>query len=419
MLPAPGTPRVLALATLVNTVGNGAYLACGALFLTRSAGLTPAELALALSVSAGAGVLLTTPLGYVIDRAGPRTSQITALLALAVTCAAVAFVRDLATFVPLACLIAVGDAVVKAANGAMTASAVPPAERIRTRAFLRSTNNAGIALGTLVAGAALLADTRAAYLAVLFGNSVTCLAAALIITRAAPARSTRAPIGGPRMVALRDRPFLAFAALDGLVAALFNYMLTLALPLWLVARTDAPAALVSVVLLVNTVGCITLQVRATRGMQTLADAPPAIFRAALLVAASCVLFASTDAAPTWLVVVLALTAAAVHVLGELRLAGASFVVVFDLAREWAHGQYQAVYQTGRQIGNMIAPPLLTALVIGWGVPGWLGLAGIFAAAGLIAPRIIRSAMTTRDQHSMIQSGHSRASTMGFGFPPSG
>jgi hypothetical protein len=38
---------------------------------------------------------------------------------------------------------------------------------------------------------------------------------------------------------------------------------------------------------------------------------------------------------------------------------------------------------------MAAPPILTALVIGWGVPGWWGVAAIFAAAGVITPRIVR------------------------------
>lgn len=399
LLPARGTPRILVLATLINTFGNGAYLACGTLFLTRWVGLTPAQLALALSLAAGAGMVLTTPMGYLVDRVGARTAQITALIVLAAAFAALAAVRDLGTFIPLACLIAVGDAVVKAANGAMIAGAVPAPERVRTRAFVRSTNNAGIALGTLTAGVPLLLDTRAAYLAVLFGNAATCLLAAVIVSRAAPAAPVPVPAGSSRLVALRDRPFVAFALLDGLLSALLNFMLSLALPLWLLAYTDASAVLVSVALLVNTVGCVTLQVWAARGMRSAVDAPPALRRGTLLMAASCVLFALSAGAPAWLVAVLVTTAAAVHVLGELRLAGASFAVVFGLARDWAPGQYQAVHQTGRQVGNLVAPPLLTALVIGWGVPGWLGLAAVFIAAGQLAPGIVRWALTNRQREA--------------------
>jgi hypothetical protein len=90
-----------------------------------------------------------------------------------------------------------------------------------------------------------------------------------------------------------------------------------------------------------------------------------------------------------------LTAAAVHVLGELWLSSATFAVVFDLAPDWAQGQYQGALQTGRQIGNMLTPPLLTALVIGWGAPGWIALAAVFVSAGFAYPPLVRWAVRKR------------------------
>jgi MFS family permease len=376
-------------ATLVNSFGNGAYLTTSALFLTRVVGLTPAEVAIGLSSAALAGVALTTPMGYLVDRRGPRGLQVAALITLAATFAAMTLVRGLWSFTLLACVIAVGDATVKAANGAMIASAVSPHERVRTRAFVRSMNNAGIALGTLAGGVPLLLNSRAGYLAVLLFNAVTYLVAALIIGRAARVTPAKAPVNGPRMVALRDRPFLAFALVDGLVAALYNGLLSLALPLWLIAYTHAPVALVSAALLVNTIGCVTLQVWISRDTHTAADAIPVTRRGAVVVAASCVLFALTAGGSPWLVSALVLVAATVHVMGELWLSSAAFAVVFDLAADWAQGQYQGVYQTGRQIGNMAAPPLLTALVIGLGMPGWIALGAVFATAGVTYPHIIR------------------------------
>jgi hypothetical protein len=131
---------------------------------------------------------------------------------------------------------------------------------------------------------------------------------------------------------------------------------------------------------------------ASRGTHTATDAIPVTRRGALVVAASCVLFGLTADRSSWVVGALVLAAATVHVVGELWLSSATFAVVFDLAPDWAHGQYQAAYQAGRQVGNMAAPPLLTALVIGLGVPGWIGLAAIFAAAGLTSPHIIRLAL---------------------------
>lgn len=395
ILPRRGTPRILMVATLVNTFGNGAYLTTSALFLTRSVGLSAGQVAAGLTIAAVAGMALTTPMGYLVDRRGARGVQVAALVMLSATFAAMTQVRNLWSFAILACLIAIGDATVKAANGAIIAGAVPPEERVRTRAFVRSTNNLGIALGTLAGSIPLALDSRGGYVGVLLLNAVTFLSAALIVSRADRVAPTIRPGRGPRIVALRDKPFVAFAVVDGLVAALYNQLLSLALPLWLVAYTDGPVTLVSAALLVNTVGCVTLQVWASRGTHTAADAATVTRRGALVVGASCVLFGLTAGGSPWLVAVLVLVAATVHVLGELWLSSATFAVVFDLAPDWAQGQYQGVHQTGRQIGNMAAPPLLTALVIGAGVPGWIGLAAVFAAAGLLSPHIIRWGLRRR------------------------
>ncbi|MEV0715094.1 MFS transporter [Asanoa sp. NPDC050611] len=395
LLPAPGTPRVLMFATLVNTFGNGAYLATGALFLTRSVGLSAGQVALGLSVAALAGIGLSTPMGHVADRYGPKRLQVAALVVLAGCFAGLTTVHHLWSYALLACVIAVGDATVKASTGAMIAGSVPPGERVRTRAFIRSTNNAGIALGTAVAAIPLTLDSRAGYLAVLFGNAATYLLAAAVATRAGRVTRVAPPPDGPRLAALRDRPFLAFALLDGLVAALYNGLLALALPLWLVTRTHAPATLVSAALLVNTIGCVTLQVWASRGTDTAASALPVSRRGALVVAASCVLFGLTGGRSPRVAGTLVLLAAAVHVLGELWLSSATFAVAFDLAPDWAQGQYQGLLQTGRQIGNMLAPPLLTTLVITVGEPGWLALAAVFAGAGLTYPAVVRWALRNR------------------------
>ncbi|WP_432979848.1 MFS transporter [Dactylosporangium sp. CA-233914] len=387
------TPRILMFATLVNTIGNGAYLTTSALFLTRSVGLSTGQVAAGLSAAAFAGMVLSTPMGYVVDRLGAKRVQLAALLGNALCFAGLTRVHGVWAYAMIACLIAVGDATVKAANGALIAAAVPAGERVRTRAFLRSTSNAGIAIGTLAGGVPLALDSRAGYVAVLLGNAASFLIAFAVIMCIRDAAPVAAPAGGPRMVALRDRPFMAFALVDGLTAALYNEITSLALPLWLVTYTHAPVTLVSVALLINTVGCVTLQVWAARGTETAAAAIPVARRGALVVAAACVLFGLTAHRTSWLVVALVVAASVVHVLGELWLSSATGAVVFDLAPEWAQGQYQAAQQTGRQIGNLAAPPILTGLVIGLGAAGWLGVAAIFAAAGWLVPAIVRHRLT--------------------------
>ena len=56
-MPTDPNLRVLALATLVNTVGNGAMMTTFALYFTRVVHLRPAQVGLALSLAALAGVV--------------------------------------------------------------------------------------------------------------------------------------------------------------------------------------------------------------------------------------------------------------------------------------------------------------------------------------------------------------------------
>ncbi|GAB3332113.1 hypothetical protein GCM10027452_05350 [Micromonospora halotolerans] len=218
----------------------------------------------------------------------------------------------------------------------------------------------------------------------------------MVITRVRPAAPVPArPDDQPRLIALRDRSFFSFALVDGPVASLYNEMLSFALPLWLALRAHTLLWLGSAALVINTVGCVLFQVRATRGADGPADGARVGRRGALVVAGSCVLLGLTAALPVWLNCVVVLTAAAVHVLGELFLSTGTWAVIFGLAPEWAQGQYQGVYLTGRQIGNMVTPPLLTALVISRGGPGWLAVAAIFVVAGLAYPRLVGWGIRTR------------------------
>ena len=82
-LPPPGPPRVLALAQLANSIGDGAFYATSALFFTRVVGLSATQVGLALTVAWAIGMLAGVPLGMVADRWGARrTAVLLAILAL-------------------------------------------------------------------------------------------------------------------------------------------------------------------------------------------------------------------------------------------------------------------------------------------------------------------------------------------------
>ncbi|MDG4749963.1 MFS transporter [Micromonospora sp. WMMD718] len=394
LLPEPGPSRTLALSTLVNTVGRGTWLTASALFLTRSVGLSVTQVGVALTLTALVSLVASTPMGYLADRLGPRGLQMAALLGSAGCTAALVSVRSFTGFLVVGVLMAVADAGTRGARGALIAGAVPPDQRVRTRAYLRAVTNVGISVGTVLAGFALAADTRGAYVTLILLDAATYVLAAAVLLRLPPVPPMPAPAHGPRLIALRDRPFLAFTVLDGLMSMHFS-LINIALPLWIAGHTTAPNWLISVCLLVNTVVVILFQVRASRGTEDLTGAGRAARRAGVLLAVACALFAAGGGVPVAVAVPLLLAGALVHVVGELWHAAAGWGISFGLAPAHAHGQYQGAYGMGMQLGSMVAPVVVTTLAIGWGVPGWLVLGVVFLLLGAMVPPVVRWAARTR------------------------
>ncbi|WBB70399.1 MFS transporter [Micromonospora sp. WMMD812] len=394
LLPPPGPARILTLGTLVKTVGRGLWLVASALFLTRSVGLSAAEVGAGLTVSALVGVLASTPTGYLADRIGPRGTQIGALLAAGALTAGLVAVRSFPAFLLVGAATALADAADRGARGALIAGAVPADQRVRTRAYLRATTNVGISVGAVLAGFAIAADTRAAYVALVLTAAAASLGAAAVFTRLPVVPPVAAPAQGPRLVALRDRPFLAFTVLDGLMSMHFG-LLNIALPLWIAGHTRAPAWVISGVMLVNTVMVVLFQVRAARGTESVTGAARASRRAGFAIAAACVLFAVSGGLPTVAAVGLLAGGALVHVIGELWHSAAGWGISFGLAPEEAQGQYQGTYSMGYELGRMLAPVVVTTLAIGWGTPGWLVLGVLFLLLGVLVPPVVRWAARTR------------------------
>jgi len=401
-LPDAGPSRILALSTLVNTVGRGVWLTASALFLTRSVGLSVAQVGLGLTVTALVGLVVSTPAGYLADRYGPRGIQFAALLASGGCTAALAAVRSFPSFLAVSIAMALADAAFRGARGAVIAGAIPPDQRVRTRAYLRATTNVGISVGAALAGVGIAADTRSGYVTLIMVDAVSFLVAAAILTRLAPIPPVAAPAHGPRLIALRDRPFLVYTLLDGLMSMHFG-LLNIALPLWIATHTTAPAWIISVLMLVNTTMVVLFQVRAARGTEEVIGAARAARRAGAAIAAACLLFAASSAGTTPVAVALLVAGAFTHVIGELWHSAAGWGISFGLAPAHAQGQYQGAYGMGLQLGGMIAPVVVTTLAISWGAPGWLVLGALFLALGALVPPVAGWALRTRQPRQETES----------------
>ena len=365
--------RRLGTGTFLSAVGNGAWYTSWALFLTRSVGLSPAQVGLGMTVAGGVGLLSATPLGWLADRVGAREVYVGLLVVQGAAALAYLAVGRAGAFVLVACVAEAARASGGARNALVLGLCEREEDRLAALGALRSISHFGWAAGA-VAGAVIIGvDSRPAYVALLVLNAASYFAYALLVLsvpRVAVAPGRR----GLRVV--RDGPYLTLAGLMG-VLALCWAMMSSGLPLWVALHTDAPRSLSAVIVVLNSLAIALLQVRVSRAMVAPAVAARGALVSGTLLAASCLLFAVTAGGAGPGVIAVLVAAGAVHTAGELVFVAASWGLSVPLMSPDAPGEYQGVFATGEATALMFAPALMTLLVAGWGQPGWLVLAAIF------------------------------------------
>ncbi|MEU1422450.1 MFS transporter [Kitasatospora sp. NPDC005751] len=386
--------RALILASFVSRVGNGLFNTAAVLYFTLVVHLPAAQVGAGLTVAGLVGLLAGIPAGNLADRYGPRTVWLTALALQAVTMAAFVFIQDWATFTLIATLDRLAATAGGAAGGALiarTGGERPAAFRARLRTFV----NLGVVLGTLGAAFAVSVDTRAAYTALILANAASFAGAGLVALVGVPNyRPLPRPEEHHRWAVLADRPYVSFVALYGAMGLQYQTV-SLLLPIWLSAHTDAPRWTVAAVYAANSGVCVLLQSRIGSRVETPRQGGRAFRLAGLLFLVSCPLMALTADVPVWVAPALALLAVAVHSLGEVWESSGGFALGFGLAPDHAQGQYQGFLGIGFAAGQALAPLVLTTAVLGLGHAGWLLLGVFFAALGAAGPPVAAWAERTR------------------------
>jgi MFS family permease len=385
--------RRLSAGALITSVGNGAWYTSWAVFLTRSVGLSPAEVGIGMTLAGGAGILVATPLGHLADRLGPREVFGALQVARAAACLAYLGVDGRVGFAVVACLGGVAGASGGPRN-ALVCGLTSEEERMRVLGTIRSLNHLGWAAGAAVGALIIGIDSRPAYEGLLVLDAATFLAYAVAIAgvpRVAPVARVE---GGPRPTVLRDRPYMSLAAMMGVLSLCWG-MLSSGLPLWVALHTDAPRPVSAAIVLLNSLAIAAFQIRVSEGIRSPLGAARGALWAGSALAASCLVFALTDGMGGTEAVVLLLAGGVLHVAGELLFVAASWGLSIPLMPPNAAGQYQGMFATGEATAQMLAPALMTMLVAGWGQPGWIVLAAVFVLATVPAPPVTRWALAQR------------------------
>ena len=382
-VPADPDLRTLAASTLVNTFGNGLLFTLSALYFTRIVGLSVAQVGLGLTIAGGCGVVAGIPAGHLSDRIGARRMLIVLVFLECAGTITYVVIGSFTSFLVIVGLTTIADRSGNAVRSALYAVAIPAEGRTQVRAYLRAVTNVGIGAGSAVAGIALQADTKAAYVSLILVDAATFIASAAILFRLPaqpPAPPAQAEDGRHRNRAVKDVPYLVTTALNAVLALQFG-LIEVGLPLWIVGHTRAPRALVAVTLLANTILCVLLQVRASRGVTSVPLAARAARRGGLLLAVCCVIFALADGVSALAAAFILLAGIAVQTLAEVLCSAAGWALSYDLADPAAPGAYQGVFSSGFALAAMLAPIVVTSTALRFGFAGWAALGALFAVAG--------------------------------------
>lgn len=399
-LDVPRESRLLVFIGFVDAIGTGLYIAGFAVFFTISAGLSVTDVGVGLTVANACGLVAMTPIGMLADRIGPRAASILLHYWRGVGFIAFAFVDNFVLFLLVSCFVGIPTRAIDPVSQMYVDRHVGKDLRVRLMSVMRVVYNIGFSVGGLLATVILVVGTRPAFLVIVLGNGITFLLAGFLLGRvpllADDPPDRRTARGWPR--SLRQGRYLIVTGLNA-VLVLNTTVLTLGIPLWVTTRTDAPVAVVAPLMVLNTVLVVFLQVRLSRGADTREGGVRALRWSSLAFAACMVVLALSGLLNPVGAVVAVVVATVLLTFGELWHFAGRLSVSYALAPRERQGEYLSVFWLGSAAALMVGPALITVGVVERGPVGWLGLAAVFTAVGLvIGPAVAAAARQLAKEH---------------------
>lgn len=368
--------RKVSAASLIDRFGNGLLMSVLVIYFSFVEGLGPHKTALALSIGAAAGLVMTIPAGHVVDRIGQRAVVVWSMTANGIAIFALIFVHS---FIWLTIAFA-ADSIsnVFSRNGQLTliARVGTPETSARNRAYTRSVNNLGIGLGSLGAGIALAINSPTGYKVTIALNAATFLIGALIYRTVPYFEPTLQEREKFDWTILKDGRYIAATIMASVTNIQFMVQ-NIGIPIWVVKYTDAPRWWVSALLLLNTTAVVLFQVKISKRSKPLSESAGQYFLSGFLLAGACALYALAEGPSAQIASGLLLLGMVLHVIAELLLAMIHWQISFDLADSSRQGAYYGIWTFGNGLSEIIGPSLVTFALVSMGKSGWALLAAMF------------------------------------------
>ncbi|WP_328545514.1 MFS transporter [Streptomyces platensis] len=391
------------IASLVDSVGTGMYVAGGIIYFTRSLGLSATQVGTGISLGALIAALCVVGVGRVADRIGIGRALVALQVWSALAFLCFLLVDGFAAFALVACLVAVPERGWHPLASTVVSAVVEKEQRTDALAVMRMLRNTGFAVGGLLAMGTLSVASNGTLVTVMLVNSLSFGGSALLLSALgvagpkvseAVARLRTTDMKSDRVPWRVRLPYVKVAALDA-VCCLHMSLLSIGFPLSITLWTDLPTWVVGGTYVVNTIFAISFQRRVSAGLKASVRTATVVMGVTLsLLAATCAAIALLPELPVaWGLICLAvgvliLTAA------ELSQAAASWTLLLGLAPRDASAEIYATFELGFS-AQLVFGPLLVSMLVDHGGNAWLVLAcSLLALIPFVAP-VVKSAERRR------------------------
>lgn len=384
IVPPDALRRKLIAIRLAESIGKGAFISGSIVYFTLHVGLTAQQVGLGLSAAGMSGLISSIVFGLIADRMGRRKLLTILFLALAVGFALYSVVDNVTTFFVIVVCVGFIEYGTSPTNSALIGTMVPPNERVRLKALMRSVFNIGFSIGIGIAAVAALSQKL--LVAIPLTTAALMIVAAVLVTRLPEGERKAIPSGFRRFAAVRDLKFLGVIGVSAVLGSHVTIVLV-TLPLWALTRTSVPHALVPLLLIFNTIFVILFQVRASKGNDTVEGASRCAQRSGLWLATGCLLAGLTALDGNVVLATGALVAAMLILsIAEIMQSASAWGLAFGLAPEHAQGEYLGAFDLHVITQNIIGPAIISGIVMAYGFWGWLTIAVVvLAASAMIVP----------------------------------
>ncbi|OIK07783.1 MFS transporter [Streptomyces monashensis] len=395
-----GPMRRLLVVGGVDWLGTGLMLAASAVYFTKIVGLSTRSVGTGLALAGVVVMFAAVPVGALADRFGTKRVLIAVYLMRSAATVGYLFVGQWWGLVVVATFRILGDQATGPLVQSLAAEIAEGSTRVRLMSLYRVVANVALTVSTSLAGLAIGVGTFRAFATLLVCNAVLFLATAAVLWHIPSDRPAKRAASSLSAKTFRDGRLLVLTVADCLLA-LWQPLLAIAMPLWVVDHTDAPKFMVGVLFAVNTVFCILLQVPAGKASSTTRSAARSYVTCAVLLVLSCGLFGAAGSTGGWATLALLVLALAATSVAEVLQVGASWTISYAIAPDALRSQYLSAFGLGRTASrNLLGPLLLTSVITMPGCRGWLVLCGVLLVVAAALHPLLRHVLLSPRQETV-------------------